>query len=85
MRQSCPWMGLGLLTPSAAWQCSAVFPACPVLAPVSLSCGSFTRHPLGLCGMMLQVGRTRSTRQKAVNKATRSCQHSMHWVSTRPW
>ena len=22
--------GVGLLTPSAAWQCSAVFPACPV-------------------------------------------------------
>ena len=85
MPQSCPSMGSGLLTPSAAWQCSAVFPACPVLVPVPLSCGSFTRRPLGLYGMMLEVGRTRSTRQKAVNKATRSCQHSMHWVSTRPW
>ena len=49
MPQSCPWMGSGLSTPSDAWQCSAVFPACPVLTPVSLSCGSFTRHPLGLC------------------------------------
>ena len=33
------------------------------VAPVSLSCGSFTQHPLGLCRMMLQVGRARSTRQ----------------------
>ena len=30
------------MTPSAAWQCSAVFPACPALAPVSLSWQFYT-------------------------------------------
>ena len=37
--------------------------------PGASACLPFARqfyaHPLGLCGMMLQVGRTRSTRQKA--------------------
>ena len=53
--------------------------------PVDISHDDLYIFTLHVMGMMLQVGRTRLTRQKAVNKATRSCQHSMHWVSARPW